>query len=362
MVSSRSAVEWVARLAVGESLPTAAWQQLEALELQDPLRSRAFGITADTVTTNLRARSCLLRTVYPTIAPFCQRHFKKTYYYLETLWLLWLPLSLWLAHHRQQHDRPWIQGILGGQGTGKTTLGKILALALDALGYQTLSLSLDDLYKTHHDRVLLRNQDPRLLWRGPPGTHDIALGIQTLDALRQPPTDNPIAIPRFDKSLHNGAGDRIEPDLVTDVDIVLFEGWFVGVQPVDPGVFEVPIVPILTAADRAFARDMNAKLHDYLPLWERLDSLMVLHPVDYRLSQQWRKQAEQQMRASGKPGMSDAEIDTFVEYFWKALHPDLFINSLVTAPDQAALVIAIQADHSFGAVYRGGDRDRQPIP
>lgn len=355
-MSSYGVAEWVSRLAVGESLTAAAWQQLEERELQDSLRAIAFGITTETVGEVLRERSRLLQTVYPTIEPFCQHHFTAMNHALETLWHLWLPLALWLAHHRQQHDRPWIQGILGGQGTGKTTLGATLTLLLHALGYKTLSLSLDDLYKTYADRLALQAQDPRLLWRGPPGTHDVALGIQTLDALRQPMPGSLIAIPRFDKSLHYGAGDRVEPELVADIDIVLFEGWFVGVRPVDPTVFNTPIAPLSTEADRTFACDMNAKLHDYLPLWERLNSLMALHPVDYRLSQQWRKQAEQQMRASGKPGMSDAEIDTFVAYFWKALHPELVIHPIVKTPGQAALVIEIQADHSVGAVYRGGDR------
>jgi D-glycerate 3-kinase len=60
------------------------------------------------------------------------------------------------------------------------------------------------------------------------------------------------------------------------------------------------------------------------------------------------------MRDSGKPGMSDAEIDVFVEYFWKALHPELLIKPLVVEPGWADLVIDIQADHSAGAVYWGG--------
>ncbi|XGV95700.1 MAG: glycerate kinase [Leptolyngbya sp. BL-A-14] len=359
MASNEFVTEWLRQLAVGNSLLPADWQTLQALELQDSSRAIAFGLTADTVDVSLRKRSRLLQTLYPTIEPFCQRHFNGTDRALETLWFLWLPLALWLAQRRQHHDRPWVQGILGGQGTGKTTLGKILTLVLQELGYKTLSLSLDDLYKTYVDRLALRTQDPRLIWRGPPGTHDVALGIQTLNALKQPAIGKAIAIPRFDKSLHNGVGDRVAPELVADIDIVLFEGWFVGVRPVDPTLFDTPIAPILTEADRAFARDMNAQLSAYLPLWERLNSLIVLHPIDYRLSQQWRKQAEQQLRASGKPGMSDAEIEKFVEYFWKALHPELMIDPLVITPGKADLVIDIQADHSVCAVYRGGDR---PLP
>lgn len=359
MASNHGLITWVARLASGVSLSAGAWRQLEEQALQDTPRAIAFGITAETVKADLETRSRLLQAVYPRIAQFCHTYPQLSAHLSETLWNLWLPLATWLAEQRRAHKRPWVQGILGGQGTGKTTLGAILTLVLEALGYKTLSLSLDDLYKTYSDRQRLREADPRILWRGPPGTHDVDLGIQTLDALCQTGPKQPIAIPRFDKSLHNGAGDRTVPTLINGADIVLFEGWFVGVRPVEPSIFEQSIAPITTDSDRAFARDMNAKLHDYLPLWERLDSLIVLQPVDYRLSQQWRKQAEQHMQAEGKPGMSDAEIDAFVEYFWKALHPELLIKPLTTTPGRADLVIEIQVDHSVGAIYRSGDRQCQ---
>jgi D-glycerate 3-kinase len=149
-------------------------------------------------------------------------------------------------------------------------------------------------------------------------------------------------------------GDRTTPKLVARPDIVLFEGWFVGCRPVDPVVFDQAPPPITTESDRAFARDMNTNLRAYLPLWERLDSLWILYLTDYRLSQQWRLQAEHQMQASGKPGMTDAAINAFVEYFWKALHPDLFFQPLLA---DAEVVIQIQADRSF--TVRAGS---QPIP
>jgi glycerate kinase (EC 2.7.1.31) len=59
-----------------------------------------------------------------------------------------------------------------------------LTLILGKLGYSTVSLSLDDLYKTYADRQQLQKADPRLIWRGPPGTHDLELGIAVLDRLR----------------------------------------------------------------------------------------------------------------------------------------------------------------------------------
>jgi len=76
---------------------------------------------------------------------------------------------------------------------------------------------------------------------------------------------------------------------------------------------------------------------------------------DYRRSLEWRRQAEHQMIAAGSSGMTDAEVEQFVEYFWRSLHPDLFIK-LTTHPSWVDLVIEIHPDHSAGAVYRPGER------
>ncbi|MEH1785347.1 glycerate kinase [Nostoc sp.] len=340
---------------LGEILTTGAvaetWQQQAGeAALADRLRAKAFGIVPENVDEAIKERSHLLKSVLPAFNQFCQTTLQiEPQEMLPVLWDLWLPLGIKLALHRQQLGRPLIQGILGGQGTGKTTTCKILSLILDRLGYRTVSLSLDDLYKTYSDRLVLTQQDPRLIWRGPPGTHDVDLGLNVLDQIRQ--SQSSVMLPRFDKSAYGGAGDRTTPEIVTGVDIVLFEGWFVGVRPIDLNVFNTAPPPIITENDRAFARDINHRLHNYLPLWERLDSLILLYPTDYRCSLEWRKQAEQQMIARGKSGMSDAEIEEFVNYFWRSLHPELFIKPLLKDAAAVELAIEIHADHSFGEVY-----------
>ncbi|MGK7890914.1 MAG: glycerate kinase, partial [Leptolyngbyaceae cyanobacterium] len=248
--------------------------------------------------------------------------------------------------------RPLIQGVLGGQGTGKTTLGTVLSLILVQLGQRVCALSIDDIYKTYGDRCVLKKSDPRLLWRGPPGTHDVALGVEVLRGIKSVDPETVLEVPRFDKSAYQGAGDRTTPEQVQGITIVLFDGWFVGVRPVEPGVFDHAPAPIVTDSDRAFARDCNQRLQSYLPLWDELDRLMVLYPTRYQLSQQWRREAEQAMKASGQDGMSDAEIEQFVTYFWRSLHPDLFINPLIQDRDQVNLVVEIDENHCPTTVYR----------
>lgn len=314
------------------------------------LRDEAFGVNVGNVAAVVEKRSHLFRAVYPQIWAYFQGISPANF---EFLWHLWLPLAEELAAQRQVMSYPLIQGILGLQGTGKTTLAAILKLILSHLGYQTLNLSLDDLYKTYGDRQQLKAQDPRFIWRGPPGTHDVGIGVEVLQQLRQ---SLPVLVPRFDKSAWGGAGDRAQPELVTGTDIVLFEGWFVGVRPIDPTLFDHAPDPIVTPEDRQWARESNQRLIEYLSLWAYLDKLLILYPGDYRVSQQWRLQAERQAIAAGKTGMADDEVEEFVKYFWRSLHPELFVKPLTKNPSWVDLTVEIKGDRaelrSLGKVYR----------
>ncbi|MEA5535936.1 glycerate kinase [Crocosphaera sp. XPORK-15E] len=328
--------------------------ELEVLlqeELANINQCQAFEITESNGLEKIKYRAKLFKKTHKEVEKKSQELGLKKKDILSILWKFWLPLSIQLAEKKNKLERPLIQGILGGQGTGKTTLSKITHLILKHLGYTTIDISIDDLYKTYAERQKLKEIDPRFIWRGPPGTHDVELGINILDKLRDPNNSQPISIPRFDKSLWLGEGDRIESEIIDQADIVLFEGWFVGVRPIEETKFDQSPDPIKTEKDQQFAKYINQKLKDYLPLWERLDRLMILYPIDYHLSKQWRKEAEQKMIALGKTGMSEQEIDDFVDYFWKSLHPELFITPLLQNSTLVDLVIEINPDHSLGNIY-----------
>ncbi|MEM7556470.1 MAG: glycerate kinase [Cyanobacteria bacterium P01_A01_bin.84] len=351
-------MSWLKELTAKEFNPNAI-NAAVAAALKDKAKMQAFDVTENNVNEVINRRYQLLQSVYTGCQEFGDTKLKiSSQQTLEYLWHLWLPLAIKIESQYKKLKRPFIQGFLGSQGTGKTTLCAVVSLILKHLGYQILSLSIDDLYKTYSERLELQNKDPRLIWRGPPGTHDVNLGLSLIEKILQRQT--PIEVPRFDKSAYDGAGDRYaNSEIIHSVDIVLFEGWFVGAQPINLDVLNsrlnTGLSPIITQADKNFARDINANLIEYLPLWEKLDSLIILYPVDYHLSLEWRKQAEHEMIASGKRGMSDVEIEQFVNYFWRSLHPELFITPLTKLPNLVDLVIEVQANHSFGRIY-------QPLP
>jgi D-glycerate 3-kinase len=315
------------RLAETSHLHTEEKEQLLAAELVDSRQANFF---------TLAEKIEQFRTLWPRVREKCRElKIPSDDAVLVTFWRLWLPWAIAL----RDSPKPLVQGILAPQGTGKTTVTAILQMILEFWGIRAIGLSIDDLYKSYAERLQLRESDPRLRWRGPPGTHDVDLGIETLDRFRN--GERSIAIPRFNKALHHGQGDRILPEITLNIDIILFEGWFLGVRPVDECEFDHAPEPIHTPEDRAFARDCNRRLREYLPLWERIDRLLVLYPLDYRWSLSWRQEAEP------VGGMSESEMEEFVKYFWKSLHPEFF---LIPVLDRADLVVEVNRDRSIGRI------------
>jgi D-glycerate 3-kinase len=83
-----------------------------------------------------------------------------------------------IAEYRKQHEgetnvRPFIVGLNGVQGVGKTTLVRALAQTLqEREGLPTLVVSIDDFYLTHADQLTLAAAHPDnalVQYRGEPG-------------------------------------------------------------------------------------------------------------------------------------------------------------------------------------------------
>ena len=138
------------------------------------------------------------------------------------------PVAGWLAHLRRQQTPPLLIGINGAQGSGKSTFCALIEpLLLSSHGLRAVTLSIDDVYRTRHERRSLAAEiHPLCAVRGVPGTHDIALAERIINQLLL--GQAPVSIPRFDKA----TDDRKPPSewntVNAPVDIILFEGWCVG--------------------------------------------------------------------------------------------------------------------------------------
>ncbi len=193
----------------------------------------------------------------------------------------WTDLARAIVAWRSSAGAPIVIGICGAQGSGKSTLAKLLKLLIEGDGtWRAEYLSLDDLYLSHAERLRLATDvHPLLATRGVPGTHDVALGIRTIDALTSGDAGTSVALPSFDKS----TDDRVAPSLWSQVsapvDIILFEGWCVGALPQSDESLADPINALERDEDgdghwRGYVNEQLAG--PYRTLFDRLDHLVYL--------------------------------------------------------------------------------------
>lgn len=236
-----------------------------------------------------------------------------------------------------------IYGIAGLQGSGKSTLAAQVAALAEARGHRVASLSIDDFYLDHDARAALaRGVHPLLATRGPPGTHDLALACDTLDALR---AGQPIALPRFDK-----IGDqRLSCDdwpRAEAAQLVILEGWFLETPPQDDAELRSPVNALERDEDPdgTWRRWCNSALaRDYPPLWQRIDRLLFLQPPGFDIIPEWRWQQECALQAadSRRKAMTRAQVDRFVQHFERVSR-----QALRTLPALADVTIALDAQHN----------------
>lgn len=210
-----------------------------------------------------------------------------------------------------------VYGISGVQGSGKSTLAAQLVAAAADRGLRAVALSLDDVYLDAPGRAALaRKVHPLLATRGPPGTHDLALAGEVLDALR---AGRPARLPVFDK-----LSDRRLPPAqwreVDRADLVMFEGWCVGAPAEAEASLAAPVNRLEREedGDGRWRRHCNAVLaRDYPALWQRIDRLLLLRPPAFEIVPGWRWQQEQALRARdpARPGMTRAQLERFVQHF-----------------------------------------------
>lgn len=218
---------------------------------------------------------------------------------------------------RGPSHRPPVIGIVGAQGSGKTTLGRAAAEAFGAA-----QISIDDVYLTRAERErLAREAHPLFITRGPPGTHDLDRLRDLIARLSEAGPETEILIPDFDKR----GDDRWPVDrwrkVIGRPRAVLIDAWCLGALPEDEAALAEP-VNVLEAerdSDGRWRREVNRRVGaDYLDFARALDALLFLKAPGFETVLDWRCQQEADLLGVSPDRLPPEErerLGDFIQYF-----------------------------------------------
>ncbi len=243
---------------------------------------------------------------------------------------------------RQRQHRLPLLALNGPVGAGKTSLGRLLVRLAPLAGVRLAVASIDDLYLPWPERRSVLAGNPFGVWRVPPGSHDLPLLLQQLAEWRR---SGLLRLPRFDKTLADGQGDRSGWSECR-ADALVLEGWLMGCLPlgserlsealdraqagVKPGAggVEGSWATGLSGQELEWLPRWDRALEAYGPLWQECDGLWLLRPSRWSLPRRWRLQAEARQRRTGGGWLSAAEVGAMVRASLHSLPPALYQDPL----------------------------------
>ncbi len=258
----------------------------------------------------------------------------------------YVPLGQWVEQRLSERkgSEPFVLGINGAQGTGKSTLADYIREYLaGAHDRYTAVLSIDDLYLTRAQRqVLAKEFHPLLETRGVPGTHDVELGLEVIGLLKRLEQGQRVLVPRFDKSTDDRFPESEWTKVSDPVDLIIFEGWCVGSEAVVDDELLTPINDLEANEDPSgvWRRYVNQQLKEiYPPLFEMLDALVFMSAPDFDCVLRWRTDQEGKLAAGASAReahvtthvMTQAQIERFIQHYERITRQNL--ESLATSAD-----------------------------
>jgi len=164
-----------------------------------------------------------------------------------------------------------------------------------------------------------------------------------------------VPLPSFDKSTDDRRPKADWPIHLGRPDVVLFEGWCVGMRAQPEAALRLPVNDLERDSDEdgSWRRYVNDQLRTtYRDLFARLDLLVLLRVPDMRSVFEWRGLQERALIARvGRTAqtMSPAQIRRFVMHYER-----LTRHALVEMPARADLQLSIGADHQIAAIQGRG--------
>ncbi len=268
--------------------------------------------------------------------------------YAEIAQKWFIPLAKRVLEHQKSATSPFIIGINGCQGSGKSTLTSFLEAYLSSVHQRSVVvLSIDDFYLDQSARrALAIKVHPLLSTRGVPGTHDIALALHTFRQLEKGLTTS---LPRFNKATDNPFPKEQWPVISHKPDFIILEGWCVGVSPQPNPQVKRPINHLEEVEDslgiwRAF---VNTELAgEYQVLFNKINYQVMLKAPSFDCVYRWRLEQEHklaQLSHIDRTGiMSDEEVANFVQHYQRITE-----HALQTLPDACDTVFTLDPNRNI---------------
>ena len=242
-------------------------------------------------------------------------------------------------------------GINGAQGSGKSTVARLVADALERFhDLRPALLSLDNFYLGRPPRYRLESEvHPLCVTRGVPGTHDVPLMVQTFNALDCAGARTRTPLPAFDKLSDDRLAREVWPGFEGRPDVILFEGWCVGLQAEDVPDWAGPINALESEEDPEgewFQWSLATLRDDYRAIWRRIELLVSIEMPDFEAVIESRLKQEQGLPESEEhPRMDREAITRFVQHY------ERFTRALWAAmPERADMLFRRDRDFGYSLV------------
>ena len=262
-----------------------------------------------------------------------------------------LPISQRIYKKFIRSKKTIIIGLTGGQGSGKSTISNILKIILkEAYKLETVIFSIDDFYKTLEERERMSKKISSLfITRGVPGTHDTKMLYHSIRNLKKKKFKK-FLIPKFDKSNDDRSPKSRWLKVKKKPNIVIFEGWCVGVTAQKEKDLNYPINKLEKNKDskKIWRHKVNFELKkNYKKIFNLIDKLVFLKVPSFKYVFKWRLLQEKKLRikSRGKKTMTNKQIENFIMYYER-----LTKHMLKVLPKTADSIINIDEKHRLKSI------------
>jgi len=267
----------------------------------------------------------------------------------------YMPMSFWIENKYKKKGQTLFLGLSGAQGSGKTTIGKILKIIFKTFFKRdVLVISIDDFYKTLKERNKLAIKiHPLFITRGVPGTHDthsLKKFFQNVNSTKF----KKIKLPKFDKSKDDRSENKYFYEISKKPEIIILEGWCVGAKSQSLSQIKKPVNILEEREDKdlIWRKYVNEKLKkEYKKIFSMIDHFIFIKIPNFNKVLKWRFLQETKLRKkfkSHKKIMTYSEIKRFIMFYQR-----ITLQMIKDLSKSASMVLFLGKNHEIKKVtYR----------